>query len=206
MTSVHVVKTHWLGTTGGPGLSQTCFRKGDNSDLNGADAQAAVNAVRTFWAAVNSYLPNEVTLTVDPTVDSFTVNSQNNDLHASTTAATAPAAVTGIATGSYSMAAGLRLELNTGVIRFGRRVRGSLFIVPTDSSAFSNVGTTNPSAKTAIETAANTMRTSFINAALNMVVWSRWDKIKHPERQSAMSDVATLVLNDKTCILRGRRD
>lgn len=206
MTSVSVVKTHWLGTTGGPGLSQIAFRKGDNSDITATDAQTCVNAVRTFWNAITSYIPNEVTLTVDPIVDSFTVLSQNNDLHSSVSAATAPAVVTGIATGSYSMAAGLRLEMNTGVIRFGRRVRGSLFIVPTDSSAFSNVGTTNPSAKSAIEAAADTMRVAFINNATPIVVWSRWNKIKHPERPSAISDVNTIKLNDKTAILRGRRD
>jgi len=206
MTSISVVKTHWLGTTGGPGLTQTTFGKSDNSDITAADAQTAVNAVRAFWAGVAAYIPNEISLTVDPTVDSFTVLSQNNDLHASVTAATAPTVVTGGGASAYSMAAGLRLEFQTGIIRFGRRVRGSMFIVPTDSSAFSVTGTTSTTAKTAFENSAETMRLAFLNAGLPLSVWSRWDKLKHPERPSAISTVTAAKLNDKTAILRGRRD
>lgn len=206
MVFLNVVKTHWMGTTGGPGLTQLAYETSSGGYGTNGDAQAAVNAVRKFWAAVATYIPNEITLTVDPVVDTYAVDSVNNDLESTATAATAPAVVAGIGAGTYSMAAGLKLNLNTTGIRYGRRVRGCLYIVPCDSSAFTNTGVVNPSAKTAIDAAAQTMITDFITGGITLGVWSRWNKIKHPERPSAFTPVATAKTNDKTAVLRGRRD
>lgn len=206
MVFLNVVKTHWLGTTGGPGLTQLAYENNAGGYGTPGDAQAAVNAVRAFWLAVSSYIPNEVTLTVDPVVDCFAVDSLNNDLVTSSSAATAPAVVAGTGTGAYAMAAGLKANLNTGVIRYGRRVRGSIFIVPADTSAYTNIGTVAATAKSTIDTAGATMMTSFSNAGLILGVWSRWDKVKHPDRPSSFSQVQTIKTNDKTAVLRGRRD
>lgn len=206
MSFLGIVKTHWLGTTGGPGLTQLAVRRASDGYLTAGDAAAATAAMRQFWATIVAYIPNEVSLTVDPVVDTYVYNSLHNDLETTATAATAPAVVTGTGTSAYSMAAGLRLELNTGTIRYGRRVRGSMFIVPTDVTAFSVTGGTNPAAKTAVEGAFTTMQTSLINNGLVPGVWSRWNKLKHPERPSAFSDVSQGKLNDKTAVLRGRRD
>jgi hypothetical protein len=206
MSFLGIVKTHWLGTTGGPGLTQFAVRKATDGYLTNGDAQAAVNAVRAFWSGVALYIPNEVTLTVDPVVDTFYVGGLNNDLETSASAATAPTVVTGGGTGAYSMAAGLRVNLNTGIIRYGRRVNGSFFMVPADTAAFTVTGTTSTTAKTAIENSGATMLSSFTSNGLVMGVWSRWDKVKHPDRASAISDVLTVKVNDKTAVLRGRRD
>lgn len=206
MSFLGVVKTHWLGTTGGPGLTQMAFRKTSDSVITPGDAQAAVNAVSTFWGAIKAYIPNEVSLTVDPVVDSFFVGTLMNDLATSASATTAPTATLGQGAGAYSMAAGLRCNLNTGIIRFGRRVNGSVFLVPCDSSAFSITGTTNTGAKTTIETAGAALLTQMTSNGLVLGVWSRYDKKHHPDRVSAISDVQTIKCNDKTAILRGRRD
>jgi hypothetical protein len=206
MSFLGVVKTHWLGTTGGPGLTQIAFQKSPDGYINAGDAQAACNAMRTFWDTIKAYLPNELSLTVDPVVDTYGVGGLHNDLEASASAATAPTVVLGTGTGSYSMAAGLRMNLNTGAILNGRRVNGSFFIVPTDSVAFSATGTTNASAKTAIEAAAATWLASMTSSSLIPGVWSRFNELKHPTRVSTISTVLTLKVNDKTAILRGRRD
>lgn len=206
MSFLGLVKTHWLGTTGGPGLTQMAVRKATDGYITNGDAQAAVNAVRTFWDGIKTYLPNELSLTVDPVVDTYYVGGLNNDLETTASASTAPTVVLGTGTGNYSMAAGLRLNLNTGVIRFGRRVNGSIFIVPADSSAFSATGTTATLAKSTIETAAATMLSSLTSSGLVLGVWSRFDEKKHPDRVSTISDVITAKINDKTAILRGRRD
>jgi hypothetical protein len=206
MTTVGVVKTSWQGTSGGPGLSQICFTTRDNSDFNQAQAQTAVNAVRTFWAAIASYLPNEIILTVLPTVDGFTVLSTNNDLHSSVVAATPPAVVVGTDTGVYSMASGLKVNLHTNDIKYGRRVRGAFYVVPAGQTAYSNAGTIIPACTTAINNAGAAMISSMNSASLDLVVWSRWNKLKHPERLSGYSVVDSVKCNDKTAVLRGRRD
>lgn len=206
MSFLGVVKTHWLGTTGGPGLTQMAFRKTTDSVITPGDATAAVNAVATFWGAIKGYLPNEIQLTVDPQVDSFYVGGLNNDLTTTAAATTAPAAIIGGDLQAYSMAAGLRLNLNTGVIRFGRRINGSIFMVPAAFGAFSITGTTNPTAKSTIETAGANLLTSMTSSGLVLGVWSRFDVKHHPDRASAFSDVQTIKCNDKTAILRGRRD
>lgn len=206
MSFLGVVKTHWLGTTGGPGLTQIAFRKADQSQITPGDATAAVNNVSTFWGAVKAFIPNEISLTVDPVVDCFYYGALDNQLWSSSSSSTAPAATLGQDATAYSMAAGLRINLNTGVIRFGRRVNGSIFLVPCGSSAFSVTGTTSTGAKATIETAGATLLSSMTSSGLVLGVWSRFDKKHHADRVSAFSDVQTVKVNDKTAILRGRRD
>lgn len=206
MTTIGVVKTTWQGTSGGPGLSQLCFARRDNGDPTASDAQAAVNAVRAFWNSIAGYIPNEVILTVLPTVDGFTVLSTNNDLHSSVVAATAPTVVVGTDTGVYSMASGLKVNLHTNDIKNGRRVRGAFYVVPAGQTAYSNAGTIIPACSTAVNGAGATLISAFNAASLDVVVWSRWNKVRHPERLSSYSIVDSLKCNDKTAVLRGRRD
>lgn len=206
MAFLGIVKTHWLGTTGGPGLTQLAFRKNDMSQITPGDAQAAVNAVSTFWGNIKANIPNEISLTVDPVVDCFRYEGLNNELWSSSSAASAPTATLGQGVNAYSMAAGLRVNLNTGVIRFGRRVNGSIFLVPCDSNAFSVTGTVSTSAKLTIDNAGATLLGSLTASQLVLGVWSRFDVKHHPDRPGAFSDVQTVKTNDKTAILRGRRD
>jgi len=202
-----LIRTNWSGTTGGPGLTQIAVDQKTPSfgPLTAAEGQAAVNAMRAFWVACNSYLPDEVTLSVMPTVDTYLVN--NGTLAWSMTAATTPASVVGTATAAYAMGAGLKINLNTGVIQNGRRVRGSIFLVPS-SGGFSAQGLALASARTAINAAGTTMLSSLDTAGLKMVVWSRpipADK-PHGPRDGTQSTVTVMETNEKTAILRGRRD
>lgn len=206
MVFLNVVKTHWAGTSGGPGLTQLAYETSSGGYGTPGDANNATAAVRAFWAGIALYIPNEVTLTVDPVVDCYAVDSLNNDLVTSVSATTAPTSVTGGGTGSYNMAAGLKANLNTGIIRHGRRVRGCLYIVPADVAAYTATGTVNPTAKTAIDNSGATMLAAFNTAGLILGVWSRWNKQKHPDWASAFSAVNTIKTNDKAAVLRGRRD
>lgn len=200
------VRTHWAGTTGGAGLTQTNFVDAGGAVITNAQAGAAVNAVRAFWDAIKAYLPNEVNLTVSPVVDIYDI--QTGDLTASTTWASAPAVVTGTGVDNYSMAAGLKVNANTADIRNGRRVRGAIYIVPANSSAFSNSGLAAAGAKSAINTAGANLNTALLAAGCNPIVWSRpipADKPNGP-RNGEKSVVSTFEVNDKTAVLRGRRD
>lgn len=204
---VHLIRTAWSGTTGGPGLTQLAVDTTESSfgALSGAQAQSAVNAVRAFWNTCTPYLPDEITLTVSPVVDYYLNDS--GELAGSVSAATPPTNVAGTSTAVYSMAAGLKVNLNTVTIRNGRRVRGSIFIVPSASSQ-TNTGLASSTARTAINTAGATMLAALATGGLKLLVWSRPLPAGVPNgpRDGDIADVTALETNEKMAILRGRRD
>lgn len=201
---VHVVKTLWAGTSGGAGVTQMAIQETVNGGWTGAaSAQTAVNAVRTFWqASINTY-PNEIQLTVSPTVDAFLHDS--GTLVGSDAAATPPAVVSGTNTGSYSMAAGGKLQLKTATIRNGRRVRGSLFIVPCAGDVFDSNGQATTTPRTGWINAMNTLRTTLNTASLELVVWSR-PTIAGGGSNGNVAAITSVDSPAKGAILRSRRD
>jgi len=201
--TVGIVRTEWAGTTGGPGLTQLAIAEGDGGFWTPTQAQNAVDAVHDFWEDLIAYLPNELSLTVSPIVDLY--DETNAELVASEVAPVAPGVVNGINTSAYAMASGLKINWNTGVIRFGRRVKGSTFIVPAGSSVYTNTGTVDSVVATAFNTAANLMRTTLIGDSLKLVVWSRPKELP-VARPGAISDVISGATAPKGAILRGRRD
>lgn len=203
MVQVGIVKTAWAGTTGGPGVTQTAFSDATGALITVSQVQAAVNAVRAFWDSSKLYIPNEVILTVIPTVDMY--GEITNVLNGSATAASAPATVTGTDTGVYGMASGLKVNLLTEDIAYGRRVRGAIYIVPAGQAAYTNTGQVASAAKTAIDAAGATMITAFNAAGLNLNVWSRGRTVP-TTRDGAVHVVSAVKTNDQTAILRGRRD
>lgn len=204
--AVSVIRTAWAGTSGGPGLTQLFITEASGFFLTPTSAQTAVDAVRTFWNAIAATLPNELVLTVSPVIDSY--NQLNGDLIGSTSAATPPASVAGTDTGAYSMPSGMKVNLNTGVIRFGRRVRGSIFIVPAANAVLTTNGAVASASRTTVNNAASTMRTTLNTAGLPLVVFSRpkLATATQAARDGAFSLVSALETNEKVAVLRGRRD
>lgn len=207
---VGIIRTNWAGTTGGPGLTQVCIAEttsgGSGSFFTTSNTQTAVNAMRTFWDAIKTYLPNEVTLTVSPTMDIY--DQVNGELIASISAPTAPVSVVGTDAGTYSMAAGVKATLTTGIIRNGRRVRGGFYIVPAGPNALTNTGNVASAARTAINTAGAAFITALATPALIQVVYSRplKDEEGNITRVGALAQVSTYDTNEKGAVLRGRRD
>jgi hypothetical protein len=201
--NVGLIRTGWVGTSGGPGLTQLAFENATGDDITVGQAQAAVNAVRAFWDGIKSLLPNELTLTVSPVVDIY--NYQDEELIGSFSAPTVPAAVTGTAAGNYAAGIGFKVNLNTGFIRYGRRVRGSIFVVPSDALCFTNTGVVASATKTTVNTAAATMLAAFVTAGCNLNVWSR-PVLLPEERTGWLTVVQGIDTNEKSAILRGRRD
>jgi hypothetical protein len=205
---VHIVRTGWNGTSGGPGLTQLAIDTTDSTfgPLSAGQAQSAVDAVRTFWSSLVNQIPDEIQLTVSPVVDYYLVH--NGQLAGSVSATTAPAVVVGASAAAYSMATGPKVNLNTGVIRNGRRVRGAIYIVPGSAATYGTNGQLAATARTAINTAGATLRNSLSAAGLKLGVWSRPipEGKKYGPRDGAWSDVQSFETNEKLAILRGRRD
>jgi len=205
---VSIIRTAWSGTSGGPGLTQLAIDQNTPAfgPLTAAEGQAAVNAVRAFWDGIKALLPDEITLTVSPVVDTYLDN--NGNLAWSMSAATAPAAVSGTSAAVFSMATGPKVNLNTGVIRNGRRVRGSIYLVPGGGNNQASNGMCVGASKTTINAAAATLMASLQTAGLNLRVWSRplKDADGNIIRDGVTSAVSVCETNEKLAILRGRRD
>jgi hypothetical protein len=204
---VHIIRTAWAGTTGGAGLTQLAVDTDPSTfgPLGSGDAQDSVNAVRAFWDGVKAYLPNEIVLTVSPVVDYYLTDS--GELAGSVTAATAPTSVGGTATSAYSMASGVKANLNTSVIQNGRRVRGAIYLVPA-ADVYNVTGTVVSTARTAINAAGATLINSLSSTGMKLMVWSRPLSEEHPlgPRDGTTSIVQSMEVNEKGAILRGRRD
>jgi len=208
--AVGIVRTNWSGTSGGPGLSQWAIAEtlegGVGSFFTTTNCQIAVNEMRVFWEAIKAYIPNEVILTVSPTVDIY--NEVNGDLIGSITATTSPTSTTGTDTTSYSMASGMKMKLATSTIRNGRRVAGALYVVPSGGAAMTAFGVVPSTARTALNNAGNAFRVALLTPLLKHVVYSRPLPEDHPlgPRDGALSEITAYDTNEKTAILRGRRD
>lgn len=201
------IRTAWAGTSGGPGVNQLFLQQtGTFGQLTTTEAQNAVNAVRAFWFAVNGLIPNEITLTTSTVVDHYDVT--DGSLVYSTTAPTAPATVAGTDTGSYSMAAGIKTQLQTGIIRNGRRVRGAIYIVPAASSAMSALGTVGSTQRTTVNTAGSTLISTLASAGMQLVVYGRplKNEVGVVTRLGAATVVSGFETSEKGAVLRGRRD
>ena len=204
--SVGIIKTAWAGTSGGPGLTQLAIREPSGTFATDASVQSCVNAVRAFWNAIVAQLPNEITLTVQPTVDWY--RESDGELIGSITAPTAPASVAGQDASNFSMASGYKCNLQTGVIRDGRRVRGSIYVVPAALSVFSTSGTIGSGPRGTTNTALATLKGSLNGSGLEWCVWSRERQATadKPYRAGATAPVTIAEVNEKVAVLRGRRD
>jgi hypothetical protein len=200
---VAIVRTEWDGTSGGPGLTQMALIGG--AEFTAANAQSAVNAVRKFWQANVSYLPDELRLTVSPVVDIY--RETDAELIGSVVAPVVPVQVIGISTQGYAGGAGIKLNWNTGVIRNGRRVKGSTFIVPIAMGAYGLTGTPLPATANTWNTAAQTLMADLTAGGTALAVWSRpLVKDQVITRTGSLSGVLSGTLAPKSAILRGRRD
>lgn len=200
------VVTSWTGTSGGPGVTQLYFEDLENDAVSASQAQSAVDAVRAFWNSVATYLPDEIVLTVSTTVDGY--NPADGQLTGTVTAATPPASVGGTSTLNYAMAAGAKINLHTGDIRNGRRVKGSIYLVPATVAALGPTGIVSSAARTAINSAGTTMKNAFVTAGCRLIVWSRPLKDANGTviRDGASNVLTSFETSEKCAILRGRRD
>lgn len=202
MANVGLVTSAWSGTTGGPGVTTLAVQTDTADEITASEAQAMVNRVRTFWDSLKGVLPNEVTITVSPTIDQFDVAS--GTLLTSTNAATAPTGVTGTQTGGFAGGVGARIDWETGAVSRGRRVRGRTYVVPAVAAVFDIDGSLTTANQTAITTPATALIAGMVTDLNRLVVWQK------PNSEAGYVGSTFIVSNarvpDKSAILRSRRD
>lgn len=180
------IKVEWSGTgVDGPGLTVLHFNASQS-------VNATVNAVNAFFAAAAVAVPVGTTIRVPGGGDN--IDPATGEL-TSTWGGSGSTAHEGDSETSFAAGVGLRIVWTTGVIRGGRRVRGSTFIVPIGVGHYDEDGTLQNDTVTTF----NTLAGNLANAGL--VVWSR----PRPGLAGAEVGVASAIVPDKVSWLRSRR-
>lgn len=201
---VAIIRTHWEGTSGGPGLTQIAMNTAlITTGWETQNTEPAVNAMRTFWDSLKTLLPNELTLTVSPIVDLY--DPVTGELNGSVTSPTVPLPVIGQNTAVYSGGSGFKINWTTGEIKNGRRVAGHTYVVPAVSTAFTTNGTVAPATITMVNNAASAFLGTLAATEIEVRVWSRPRELPTP-RPGTTTWVQSGVCSSKSAILRGRRD
>lgn len=184
----------WSGFQGAPGYSNfffDAFGGGDAVDLE-------VARVRQFFRALDTILPNSVTINVQR--EAAILDEATGDLINYQNATVAPDPVTGLVSGAYSSPTGASIGWQTAAIARGRRLRGRTFLVPLAGSSYDAVGTLSTGALTALNAAAEGLIGD--GTGPQLVIWSR-PRIDSP---GSIGEVNGHRVADLAAILRSRRD
>lgn len=189
-----VATATWNGTTGLPGYTKIKFL----GALTASEASTALAKLRTFFAALGTYIPALVSISFSQTLDQY---ADNGDKTGIVTASSGQANVQGTAAGAYNAAAGAWVTWASTQFVNGRRVSGRTFLVPLGSAAFQSDGTLLTTFVAALQSASDALLTGFPN----VVIYYHRQRTGEP-LQEGISTVAAAVIKDKGGVLRSRRD
>lgn len=199
MPEILRVKINWTGFVGAPGYTNLYFSEFTESGYTQAMADGAVAKAVTFVNGIKTYLPNTVTIGVDPTVEIVQSDTGNLVGFFTTTPAAASA---GAASGTYSAATGICFSWGTNGVRNNRRVRGRTFVVPFGGPYYDLDGTINNTALTALRGVGTALLAT--GGVTDFGIWGR------PTSKGATDGVwfpaETATVKDKVAVLRSRRD
>lgn len=186
----------WNGFSGAPGYTNLYLLNPE------VPTQAVLDAagvrIRNFLATLGTSMPAGVSITFPNEVDQF--NTTTGELEGTLPTASQNA-VTGVPSGNYSSAVGMCVNWTTTQIVGGRRLRGRTFLVPLAAAAYGPDGTLSDTVRTTVLTAANT----FISEQNNLVM-AIWAKPNPSRPEGVSAQVTSVSINDKTAVLRSRRD
>ena len=183
---------------GGPGVS-TFYA------LNG---ETFITGLYTFFYALRTLLPADVTITIENTGD--VLDSTNGDL-VDVWAGEAQTPVVGTASGAYAAPVGVLMTWLTATISDSHRLRGRTYMVPVDGSQFGDNGQVAPSPLGYFQTAGDTL---VEDGAANWVIWRRPRLAKAADgsrkavtaRDGLIGVVSACTVGSSPAILTSRRD
>jgi hypothetical protein len=179
----------WSTPGGGAGFSVMHFTTAGT----GAAAQQIAADVRAFFLALNTQIPNDVSINFDSEVLDLNEDGTLAAVHA----VVPPAVVLGVNNSEFNRAAGAVINWATGVIVAGRRLSGKTYIVPMALNTFDTVGVlTAVSRALLIQEGEDLIAATAANRPLR--IWSRTHATSAPAVSCSVPNAGA--------ILRGRRD
>jgi len=165
-------------------------------------------AMSAFWAAAATFMPSGITIEVPGTGD--TVDEGSSQIDGTWVASGGSTITTSGGTDPFPAGVGGRTSYFSDGIVDGRRVRGSIFVVPIIGTSYQADGTLS----TTIKNALNTMATTLAGVT-GFGVYTRHRPAgpadpthplgNPPERDGSFHDVLAGVAPDKVSWLRSRR-
>jgi len=189
----------WSVTGGGTGYSVFHVREPTGVNIE-ASAEAFADDLRAGLVTLGGDLPNDVTINFESEAREIDVSTgELLGVHA----VSPPVAVTGVQTGVYAAPSGAKVDLITGAVVAGRRLKGRTFIVPLSATSYSDSGRIATSAVGRLNTAFEMFRDAV--SAYSLAVWSR-PKTGEGARPGFLADVISVSASTKAAVLRSRRD
>jgi hypothetical protein len=172
--------------------------------MEGAVVQATLDETMTnikdFFTVLTTRLPTGITISFPTEMDQFDETSGELENTHSVTGLTNVAG--GGGTSPYSSATGACVTWGTDSIVNGRRLRGRTFLVPLlPATAFQDDGTLVETTRVAIQSAGTALKDAA--DGYPFAIWARPDP---GVTNGVAGAVTTSSVNDKTAILRSRRD
>lgn len=185
----------WQGALAGmPGYTKMRFI----GELTGSQLSTAATNLAAFLNVAKTYIPNALTLTIQPTA---TWHADDGTLTAEVAIPSVPAALVCLGSGGVAAATGMLVRWQTGAINGGHKVEGRTYIVPVYSGALQSDGTLLDTNRNALQTAANTFASSTPSPAVN----SR-SRPGNPAAGNQTVAMLSAIVPDKQVVLRSRRD
>jgi hypothetical protein len=197
MVAVNRVRVAWSNFPGAPGLSTFYLD----------EATTDVAAIKTFFTAVGSLIPNGTTFQVPNSGDKIDVGTGKLT---DTWTGTGGGSYTSVATAgtSFSGSSGAMVRWITSTVVQGHRLSGRTYLVPLIVTAYDANGSLSSSALTTLQNAASALVTAY---AGKFVVYH-----KHVDADSgatpptlgspgAVGAVSSSIVPDLAVVLRSRR-
>lgn len=186
MANIQKVTVVWSGLPGFPGTT-TLYRPDDISDDDN---------IHEFFEAIKTKIPSGLNIIVQPfgnLIDEFTGDLTGAWTHA-------PTATTSTSGGGiHAAGTGGSIELRTGAVANGRRVKGRLYLVPLPADLYDTTGTLDNTALGTFQTAAN----GLVGDGGELLVWHRPTTVGGTD--GAGEPVTSAFMRDRVSILRSRR-
>jgi hypothetical protein len=193
-------RLEWTGPNIGRGVTTFCC--GDAEVFTDTEANASALAIGNFVNGIETYLPDDVSLRVVGPVEM--VNEQTGALMFDIPLSPTPPTIVGDNTGGYAAGVGASIQLNTGDVRNGRRVKGRIFVVPLSGASFAPDGTLVDTVRNDLTTAAGNLLSGLNLAGTDWQVWRRPSTVGASDGE--LIDVSSVTVADKAAWLRTRRD
>lgn len=143
----------------GTGLSTYYFQDGQ--------AASHLDELHALWTSFAGSMPSAVTIRIPGSGE--TLNAATGAIDGVWTG-TAPALITGAASGTYAAGVGMRVRWFTGVLAGDRYLTGATFVVPLATGAYQSDGSILDTVVSANQTAVNTFVTG---VAPDYLIWHR---------------------------------
>lgn len=186
----------WSGFTGAPGYSTLWFQGSSIIDPS---------VIFGLFNAYAPYIPTTVSIAVQNTGE---LVEPTDGKVMGTWASGTIQTVTGTGTSALSPTAGLQVRIETGAFRRGKHIRGRVFFIPMGSANFATGGVLNAAMVSAMQTAANNLRSA---SGAQWGVFHRpvYDRtVKPPVLKTPGEFIASqsVFVPSKVCSLTSRRD